>query len=193
LSWKVLLGGYAAENAYEQGRLDRSLPFDELKRRGHVNDVAQAADKAPRLLTPDQSHSALKKAKGADAMKRLAWIVMLSLGLVARGAGAADTLIGQWKTVDEKTGAVQSVVEIYDQGGKLFGKIVSLTKPTDEQGKPKIGTKCTGADKDKPIIGLIIVKDLGREIYKAELWVEDGKLKVRGYLSFLYRTQTWVK
>ena len=59
-------------------------------------------------------------------MKRLAWIVMLSVGLTARAAGAAEAPMGQWKTVDEKTGAVQSVVEIYDQGGKLFGKIVSL-------------------------------------------------------------------
>jgi len=58
---------------------------------------------------------------------------MLSLGLAARGARGGRG-VGQWKTVDEKSGAVQSVVEIYDQGGKLFGKIVSLTKPTDEQG-----------------------------------------------------------
>ena len=67
-------------------------------------------------------------------MNRIVWIVMLAIGLAARGAGAADTLVGQWKTVDEKSGAVQSVVEIYDQGGKLFGKIVSLTKPTDPSG-----------------------------------------------------------
>jgi uncharacterized protein (DUF2147 family) len=142
-------------------------------------------------------------------MKRLAWIVMLSVGLAARATGAAEAPVGQWKTVDEKSGAVQSVVEIFDQGGKLFGKIVNLTKPTDEQGKPKICTTCTGADKDKPIVGLIIVKDLGRDgerwkggtildpddgkIYNAELWVEGGKLKVRGYLGFFYRTQTWVK
>jgi len=142
-------------------------------------------------------------------MKRLVWIVMLSLGLAARGAGAADAPVGQWKTVDEKSGAVQSVVEIYDQGGKLFGKIASLTKPADEQGKPKLCTQCTAADKDKPIVGLIIIKDLGADgghwkggtildpddgkVYNAELWVEDGKLKVRGYLGFFYRTQTWVK
>jgi hypothetical protein len=44
-------------------------------------------------------------------MTRLAWIVMLSIGLGARGAGAADTMVGQWKTVDEKSGAVQSVVD----------------------------------------------------------------------------------
>jgi uncharacterized protein (DUF2147 family) len=142
-------------------------------------------------------------------MKRLVWIVMLSLGLAARGAGAADAPVGQWKTVDEKSGAVESVVEIYDQGGKLFGKIANLTKPTDEQGKPKLCTKCTGADKDKPIVGLIIIKGLGADgahwkggtildpddgkVYNAKLWVEEGKLKVRGYLGFFYRTQTWVK
>jgi hypothetical protein len=46
-SWKILFSGYAPEYAYERGRLDRSLPFDELQRRAHVNAVAQAADQAP--------------------------------------------------------------------------------------------------------------------------------------------------
>jgi uncharacterized protein (DUF2147 family) len=30
-------------------------------------------------------------------------------------------------------------------------------------------------------------------VYKAELWVEEGKLKIRGYVGFFYRTQTWAK
>jgi len=47
LSWKILLSGYAPEYVYERGRLDRSLPFAELKRRGHINAAAQAADTAP--------------------------------------------------------------------------------------------------------------------------------------------------
>jgi hypothetical protein len=46
-SWKILLSGYAPEYVYDMGRFDRSLPFAELKRRGHINAVAQAADKAP--------------------------------------------------------------------------------------------------------------------------------------------------
>jgi uncharacterized protein (DUF2147 family) len=142
-------------------------------------------------------------------MKRFAWIVMLSVGLAALGAAAAEAPVGQWKTIDEKSGAVQSVVTIYDQGGKLFGKIVSLTQPVDAQGKPKICVKCTGDDKDKPIVGLVIIKDLSADgdhwkggtildpddgkVYKAELWVEEGKLKVRGYLGFFHRTQAWAK
>jgi hypothetical protein len=46
-SWKVLLSGYTPGNVYESGRMDRSLPFEELKRRSLVNASAQAADQAP--------------------------------------------------------------------------------------------------------------------------------------------------
>lgn len=46
-SWKILLSGYTPEYAYDRGRLDRSLPFEELKQRSHINAVAQAADQAP--------------------------------------------------------------------------------------------------------------------------------------------------
>jgi hypothetical protein len=57
LSWKVLVSGYAAEYLYGQGRLDSSLPFAELTRRGHVNARAQAADQAAdfseRIRAPD--------------------------------------------------------------------------------------------------------------------------------------------
>jgi uncharacterized protein (DUF2147 family) len=40
--------------------------------------------------------------------------------------------------------------------------------------------------------GTILDPEDGK-IYKAEIWVEDGKLKVRGYLGMFYRTQTWAK
>jgi len=46
-SWKILLSGYAPLYAYESGRLDTALPFDELKRRSYINGPAQAADEAP--------------------------------------------------------------------------------------------------------------------------------------------------
>ena len=46
LSWKLLLSGYAAEYAYEKGRLDTSLPFEELRRRSRINAAAQAADRS---------------------------------------------------------------------------------------------------------------------------------------------------
>ena len=46
-SWKILLSGYAPEYAYEVGRLDRSRPFEELRRRAHINALARAADQDP--------------------------------------------------------------------------------------------------------------------------------------------------
>jgi uncharacterized protein (DUF2147 family) len=55
----------------------------------------------------------------------------------------------------------------------------------------------------------VIVKDLSRDgdrykggsildpedgkVYRAEVWIEDGKLKVRGHLGPFHKTQTWVK
>jgi uncharacterized protein (DUF2147 family) len=132
-------------------------------------------------------------------------IAFFGLGL----AEAAEPVHGKWNTIDEKTGKVVSTVDLYDQGGKLFAKIVGLTEPTDAQGKPKTCTKCTGADKDAPVVGLVIIKGLSADgdrykggtimdpedgkVYKAEVWPEDGKLKVRGYLGIFYRTQTWTK
>lgn len=141
-------------------------------------------------------------------MKTITVLAVLTLLFGAPIALAAESAVGKWKTLDEKTGKSESVVEIYEQGGKVFGKIVSLTEPL-ENGKPKTCVKCSGEDKDKPVLGLVIIKGLAPsgdrykggtitdpedgKVYKAEIWVEDGKLKVRGYIAFFYRTQTWPK
>jgi uncharacterized protein (DUF2147 family) len=142
-------------------------------------------------------------------MKPLFAIVLLCGGFLAGEVMAAESPIGRWNTIDEKSGKVTSVVEVYDQGGKVFGKITGLTEPNDDKGKPRICTKCPGSDKDKPVVGLVIVKNLRLDgehykegtimdpedgkVYKAEMWLEQGKLKVRGYLGLFYRTQTWVR
>ena len=142
-------------------------------------------------------------------MKRLVLAVVVSCVFGPGVLLAADSQVGTWKTVDDKSGKVKSEVQLYEQGGKLFGKIAGLTEPTDKQGKAKTCTKCEGADKDKPIVGLVIIQGLSPsgdrykggtildpddgKVYKAELWMEGGKLKVRGYLGFFYKTQTWLK
>jgi len=46
-SWKILASGFAPQYLYEQGRVDTRLPFEDLRRLGHVNGRAQAADGAP--------------------------------------------------------------------------------------------------------------------------------------------------
>jgi len=45
--WSVLLNGYADRRAYENGALDTTLPFDELRARSIVNDRARAAGDSP--------------------------------------------------------------------------------------------------------------------------------------------------
>jgi hypothetical protein len=46
-SWKALLSGYLPQYIYELGKLDRTLPFEELERRAWVNARAHAADRDP--------------------------------------------------------------------------------------------------------------------------------------------------
>jgi len=142
-------------------------------------------------------------------MTRLTWLLVATALFGTCTAMAAESPVGQWNTVDDKTGKVRSTVDVYEQGGKIFARITGLADPNDEQGKPRICTKCEGNDKNKPVVGLVIIKDLSAsgdrykggtimdpedgKVYKAEIWVEDGKLKVRGYLGMFYRTQTWAK
>jgi len=59
----------------------------------------------------------------------------------------AQSVTGNWKTTDEKTGEDNSIVEIYEKDGKIYGKIIELLRPGREGAKC---TECKGADKDKP-------------------------------------------
>ncbi len=141
-------------------------------------------------------------------MKWFCFVVVLISFVGASLVLAAQSPVGKWKTVDEKSGKVTSEVEIYEQSGKLFGKIVALPEPNDKQGKPKTCIACTGTDKGKPILGLVILRDFSStgdrykgtvvnpndgQLHTVEIWVEDGKLRLRGYLGFFYQTRTWLK
>jgi hypothetical protein len=45
-SWKILVSGYAPEYLYDKGKLESSVPFEQLRERGHINERAHAADTA---------------------------------------------------------------------------------------------------------------------------------------------------
>jgi hypothetical protein len=45
--WRLVVNGYIDELIYNNGALNRSLPFDELKARSHINDSAREAGKDP--------------------------------------------------------------------------------------------------------------------------------------------------
>lgn len=118
----------------------------------------------------------------------------------------AQSVAGRWTTVDDNSGKPRSVVELVEREGRLSGRIVDVF---DAKEKGAVCELCPGERRNKPIVGLEIIRDMVRsgkewskgtimdpetgKVYDCKLWVEDGKLKVRGYVAFFYRTQTWVR
>ena len=140
----------------------------------------------------------------------LAFSLVLTTSLITSATFAADmtSAVGNWVTIDDETGKAKSVVKITQVGNELRGSIVKLMDPTKQNA---VCDECKGANKGKPIKGMIMMWGLkpagaawagGRildpsngKIYKAKMSLVDGgkKLNVRGFIGFalLGRTQTW--
>jgi len=120
-----------------------------------------------------------------------------------------NTVIGKWKTIDDVTGKAMSVVEIYEKDGKIYGRVSDILEVKNRNNKCD---NCSGEDKGKPILGLVIIKGLQKDgdeysggkildpkngkVYKCTINLEGkDKLKVRGYLgiSLLGRSQYWYR
>lgn len=135
-------------------------------------------------------------------------ITLLFIILFTTSFLSAQSIIGRWKTIDDETGKAKSIVEIYMKNGKAYGKIIKLFRNPSQEQNP-ICDKCTDYRKDQKVIGMTIISAMEKDgdewedgeildpnngkIYNCKLWVEDGKLQVRGYVAFFYRTQTWLK
>ncbi|WP_136666865.1 DUF2147 domain-containing protein [Flavobacterium sp. H122] len=121
----------------------------------------------------------------------------------------AQSVLGKWKTIDDKTGKAKSIVEIFESNGKVYGKIVEIFDPAKRDRKCE---KCEGADKNKPVLGLLVIKGLSKDgeeynggkitdpetgsVYKCFIKLEGkDKLTVRGYMGFalIGRSQSWVR
>ena len=121
-----------------------------------------------------------------------------------------EEIIGLWKTIDDETGNVKSVVKIYLKDGKLFGDVVKLFRKPGEDPDP-ICDICEDDDprKDQKVLGMTIITDMEFDdgawedgeildpkkgkVYDCKLWVENNKLQVRGYVLFFHRTQEWLR
>ncbi len=131
----------------------------------------------------------------------------LILILVVPFLSVAQDVFGKWKTVDDETGEEKSIVEIYEDNGKVYGKIVDILNP---ERKGAICEKCEGEEKNKPVLGLVLIKNMSKDgdyytsgtifdpergkKYKCRLAVDKedkNTLQVRGYIAFLYATQYW--
>lgn len=136
-------------------------------------------------------------------------ILLSAIGFAQKGQ--KEEALGVWITIDDETKKPKSLVEIYMKpNGKLYGKVIKLFRKPEEDQDP-VCDKCTDDRKNKKIIGMEVIRDMvwnekekvwedgticdpkNGKIYDCKLWVENGKLQVRGYIAFLYRTQTWIK
>ena len=72
----------------------------------------------------------------------------------------AQGVTGKWRTIDDQSGKAKSIVKIYEQDGKIYGKVTEILNPAR---KDAVCKECTGADKDKPVEGMVIIRGLEKE------------------------------
>ncbi len=133
------------------------------------------------------------------------------LGVFAFQAHAQMSPVGTWRSIDDDTKQPKAQIVISDNAGVLTGRIEQLLRPGAD---PKaVCDRCTDDRKDKPIIGLEIIRGAkkaeGKDVweggrvldpekgstYGLRLTPIDGgqKLEVRGSIGPFGRTQTWVR
>jgi len=124
----------------------------------------------------------------------------------------ANTPAGLWKTVDDNTKREKSLVRIVETNGIFSGKVEKVIDP--DSPKDALCKDCSDDRKDKPVIGLTIIRNVkasaddksvfdggdildpdNGKVYKVKLKLVDNgaRLDVRGYigLPMLGRTQIW--
>jgi uncharacterized protein (DUF2147 family) len=124
-------------------------------------------------------------------------------------AMAQMTPVGLWKTIDDDGKTEKSLVRISDSGGVLSGTIEKIFDAAKQDAKCD---KCSDERKDKPVLGMTIIRNARQDADDKTLWtggeildpnngktyktrlkpVDGGKtMEMRGYIGFLYRTQIW--
>ena len=139
-------------------------------------------------------------------MRKIGIIVLLLATLSVNAQ--ISSILGDWKTVDDKTGERRSVVTIYKgTDGLYYGKISKMLMYTDLDLKCD---QCKNEDHNAPIVGLVIIRGMHAEdgelvggkvldpesgkFYYGKIYLKNGKLVLRGSLDkrgFLGRNQTW--
>jgi uncharacterized protein (DUF2147 family) len=143
----------------------------------------------------------------------LALALALAAMLALPGARADDASpVGLWKNIDDVSGKPKALIRISENKGTLEGRIEKLFRPAGEEQNPKC-VRCEGANKDQPIIGMVILTGLSKsgdeygggqildpengKVYKSRLVLAEGgkKLNVRGYVGvpMLGRSQVWLR
>lgn len=145
-------------------------------------------------------------------MKRIAATLILALG--SMGAMAQMTPEGTWHSIDDATGKPKGEIKIATNAGGALSGVVERSLAAEPSPEPNC-VKCTDDRKDKPKIGMEIIRG-GKKADGKDVWeggkildpengkeyslrmtpIEGGKkLEVRGYIGspLFGRTQTWIR
>ena len=151
------------------------------------------------------------------SIRRLSLALPLGLALALAAAAAsaqATSPVGVWKTIDDTTKKEKSLVRILESGGVYSGRVEKIVDP--DAPKDAVCKDCTDDRKDKPIVGMTIIKNMKQstddkavyeggeildpkdgKVYKSKMKLVEGgsKLDVRGYVgvSLFGKTQTWIR
>lgn len=160
------------------------------------------------MVNPAKNTICLWYDRDAERIKSIRKSALFASTLLASWAAFAQiTPVGLWQVFDDDTKQPQSLVRIVDAGGVLSGKVEKLLDPTAQGAKCD---KCTDERKDRPVLGMTILRNVKRagddiweggeildpdngKVYRVRLKPLDGgkKLEVRGYLGPFYRNQQW--
>ncbi|MBT6592815.1 MAG: DUF2147 domain-containing protein [Porticoccaceae bacterium] len=130
-------------------------------------------------------------------------IFIIYLSATNASADPAADPSGLWNTFD-KSGTLQSTVEVRIEAGKLYATILRLHNQPEEN---PVCENCKGDLYGKPVIGMEVINGLSLKkniwqngtlfdpetggSYKGRVWLEENTLMVRGYLGFVYQTKSW--
>ena len=137
------------------------------------------------------------------------FVLSLTLLLFAPLSFAADSPVGLWKTVDDKTNKPRSLVRIVEENGEYKGIVEKGLREDDNP--ERVCEKCDAPRKNQKIQGMIFMWGLKKDgnefkggeildpengkIYRCKMKLIDGgkKLDVRGFIgiALIGRTQTW--
>ncbi|MEO1230575.1 MAG: DUF2147 domain-containing protein [Myxococcota bacterium] len=114
-------------------------------------------------------------------------VVAVAVPVAAAPSPEAGAILGTYWN-PEKTGKI----EIYEKGGRYFGRVLSLDTPVLDEKNPD------PALRQRPVVGMTFLSELrfdGKDRWKggklyiyrkgktvdAEVWLDDGHLAARGY------------
>ena len=138
-------------------------------------------------------------------MNKIVFTALLCL-VASMTYAQADKMLGDWKTIDDKTGEARAIVTLYQAAdGLYYGAISHMLMYADA-----VCIACTGELKDAKVEGLVIIRGFHEEngqlvggkvldpesgkFYHGKIYRKGNDLVLRGSIDragLLGRSQTW--